>query len=108
MASTLEGGGTVELCGYRPGALGRVTELHGSYYAEHWGFDVRFEAEVAREMAAFLPRFDPEHDGFWLAMGEGRSSARSPSTAARAPWKALGCAGSCLPPRARGAASESF
>jgi len=96
MASRLESGGKVELCGYRPGALGRVTELHGGYYAEHWGFDVRFEAEVAREMAAFLLRFDPEHDGFWLAMADGQilgsitiDGGENPAEGARLRWFVL-------------------
>ena len=96
MASTAERGGTVELCGYRAGALGRVTELHGSYYAEHWGLDIRFEAEVAREMASFLLRFDPEHDGFWLAIADGRilgsitiDGGESPAEGARLRWFVL-------------------
>ncbi len=96
MASKVEGGGMVELCGYRPGALGWVTELHGSYYAEHWGFDVRFEAEVAREMAAFLLRFDPEYDGFWLAMAKARilgsitiDGGENPAAGARLRWFVL-------------------
>ena len=24
--------------GYLPGAIGRIVELHGTYYAAHWGF----------------------------------------------------------------------
>jgi GNAT superfamily N-acetyltransferase len=57
----------IVLSGYRPGALGRVTELHGSYYAAHWGLDLYFEAKVATELAAFLNHFDPERDGAWFA-----------------------------------------
>ncbi len=34
----------VEITGYRPGAIGRVVALHGTYYAAHWGFDIRFES----------------------------------------------------------------
>jgi GNAT superfamily N-acetyltransferase len=96
MAKAAQIGGTVELCGYRPGALGRVTELHGSYYAEHWGFDIRFEAEVAREMAAFLLRFDPARDGFWLAVAGNRilgsitiDGGASPAEEARLRWFVL-------------------
>lgn len=54
--------------GYIPGAIGRITELHGTYYHTHWGFHLFFEAKVASELAAFLSRFTPEHDGFWLAL----------------------------------------
>ena len=51
-----------------PGAIGRITELHGTYYHTHWGFHLFFEAKVASELAAFLSRYTPEHDGFWLAL----------------------------------------
>jgi GNAT superfamily N-acetyltransferase len=53
--------------GYVAGTLGRVTELHGTYYAKHWDLPLYFEAKVATEMAEFLKRFDPAHDGLWLA-----------------------------------------
>ena len=33
--------------GYVPGAIGKVVELHGTYYAQHWGFGLFFEAKVA-------------------------------------------------------------
>jgi GNAT superfamily N-acetyltransferase len=54
--------------GYIPGSLGRVAELHGTYYHQHWGFGLFFEAKVATELAAFLGRYDEEKDGFWTAM----------------------------------------
>jgi N-acetylglutamate synthase-like GNAT family acetyltransferase len=54
--------------GYRPGAIGRITELHGKYYSEQWGFDLFFEAKVATELSAFLNVFDETRDGFWLAL----------------------------------------
>jgi len=54
--------------GYLPGAIGRVTELHARYYRQYWGFDLNFEAEVATELSEFLKRFNPERDGFWLAL----------------------------------------
>ncbi len=57
---------------YFPGLLGRVAELHGRYYHRHWGFDLFFEAKVAREMAAFLECFDPVTDGLWVAMDHDR------------------------------------
>jgi GNAT superfamily N-acetyltransferase len=57
----------VELTGYTPGALGRIVELHGSYYARHWQLGLYFEAKVASEVAEFLQRFDPAHDGAWFA-----------------------------------------
>jgi GNAT superfamily N-acetyltransferase len=61
--------------GYNPGSLGRVAELHGTYYHQHWGFGLFFEAKVANELAAFLGRYDDQNDGFWTAVvgdhGEG-------------------------------------
>jgi len=51
--------------GYMPGVLGRVVSLHGSYYAEHWGFGSYFESKVASDLAEFLGRFDGRRDGLW-------------------------------------------
>jgi len=55
----------IEIGGYCPGALGRVTEMHAAYYHHHWGFDLFFEAKVATELAEFLSRFEKGRDGFW-------------------------------------------
>ncbi|MBI5446063.1 MAG: GNAT family N-acetyltransferase [Deltaproteobacteria bacterium] len=58
--------------GYVPGSIGRLAELHGTYYSRHWGFGLFFEAKVATELAAFLSRFDERQDGFWTASVGGR------------------------------------
>jgi len=58
--------------GYRPGAIGRVVELHATYYHAHWGFGAFFEAKVASEMADFFGRYDSGRDGFWTASLSGR------------------------------------
>lgn len=58
--------------GYVPGAVGRIVELHGAYYAAHWGFGAFFEARMARELAEFIDRFDQKRDGLWTAASEGR------------------------------------
>lgn len=58
--------------GYIPGSLGRVAELHGTYYHGHWGFGLFFEAKVATELATFLGRYDEQKDGFWAALVGGR------------------------------------
>jgi GNAT superfamily N-acetyltransferase len=57
---------------YIPGSIGRVAELHGTYYHHHWGFGLFFEAKVATELAEFLRRYDEKRDGFWTATLEGR------------------------------------
>jgi GNAT superfamily N-acetyltransferase len=61
---------TVEIVsGYRPGVIGRLTQLHGEFYADRWGVDARFEGEVARELGEFLQQFDPGRSGFWFVRG---------------------------------------
>jgi len=62
----------VIVSGYRPGAIGRIVELHGTYYAEHWGFGAFFEARMARELGEFVDRFDQQRDGIWTAVSAGR------------------------------------
>jgi len=58
--------------GYVPGSIGRVAELHGTYYHKHWGFGLFFEAKVATELAEFLKRYDASRDGFWIALAGNR------------------------------------
>ena len=60
-------GNDIQISGYIPGAIGRITELHGTYYSRHWDFGLYFESKVATEMSEFLNRFDKARDGFWLA-----------------------------------------
>ncbi len=54
------------LRGWRPGAIGRIAQLHGEYYARHWKFPAAFEALVARELAEFIDTYDAQRDGLWL------------------------------------------
>ena len=57
---------------YIPGSIGRVVELHGTYYNAHWKFGPFFESKVAAELAEFIRRYDKNRDGFWTASLEGR------------------------------------
>ncbi len=57
----------ITISGYRSGAIGKLVEMHGTYYSRHWNFGIQFEAMVAAEMGEFHSRFNPAHDGFWLA-----------------------------------------
>jgi len=57
--------------GYMSGLIGRVTELHASYYHEHWSFGSFFEAKVASEMAEFITRYDSDRDGLWTVLWDG-------------------------------------
>jgi len=58
--------------GYIPGAIGRIAELHGRYYHQHWEFDSYFEAKVATGLSEFINRYDETRDGFWRATEMGR------------------------------------
>jgi GNAT superfamily N-acetyltransferase len=53
--------------GYIPGSIGRITELHGVYYHEHWNFGLFFEAKVGSDLCTFLQRYDDTCDGIWTA-----------------------------------------
>lgn len=57
----------IEIVGYIPGAIGKITELHAKYYNKHAQFGLFFEVKVASEMAEFLSRFNQKYDGFWVA-----------------------------------------
>lgn len=57
---------------YTPGAIGRVVELHGTYYHAHWNFGAFFEAKVAGGLAEFVNRYDDQRDGLWTAAVKGR------------------------------------
>lgn len=61
---------TIEL-GYRPGAIGRIVDLHATYYHREAQFGLAFESRVARELADFCERYDNDRDGLWLAVSEG-------------------------------------
>lgn len=62
----------VFLLPYEPGGIGEVVLAHARYYSSRWGFDVRFETQVASELAAFMAAFDGRRDGFWRAVTDGR------------------------------------
>ncbi|MGD8700865.1 MAG: GNAT family N-acetyltransferase [Desulfosarcina sp.] len=53
--------------GYVPGSIGRIAELHGTYYARHWGFGLYFEAKVATDLSMFMTRYEADRDAIWLA-----------------------------------------
>ena len=57
----------MQICGHVPGAIGRIVELHGRYYAREWRFGRYFEAKIASELGELFARFDASRDGFWIA-----------------------------------------
>ncbi|HVB89076.1 MAG TPA: GNAT family N-acetyltransferase [Beijerinckiaceae bacterium] len=58
--------------GWRPGLIGEVVTAQALYYAREWGFGLVFETKVAREMAAFLDRYDPKLDRLFSVEDQGR------------------------------------
>lgn len=58
--------------GYVPGCIGRIAELHASYYHRTAGFGLSFESKVARELADFCDPYVAARDGLWLALADGR------------------------------------
>ena len=61
----------IEIIGYYPGVLGKITELHAVYYHENWGFDVSFETQVGAELSEFVRRIETGRDGLWVARYKG-------------------------------------
>jgi GNAT superfamily N-acetyltransferase len=51
----------------RPGDIGYLIHLHGTIYAEEYGYDQTFEAYVADGLARFIRSFSPDRDRIWLA-----------------------------------------
>lgn len=57
--------------GYHPGAIGRIAQMHGEYYARHYDFGHYFEGKVASGLAEFAGRLTAERNQIWLAIKNG-------------------------------------
>ena len=68
-----------------PGDLGWVVMAHGELYATEFGWDTSFEALVARIVADYAARHDPEREHAWIAELDGRLASihRTPPLAGK-------------------------
>ncbi|MXN66004.1 GNAT family N-acetyltransferase [Stappia sp. GBMRC 2046] len=62
---SIDGAVTEVKAGYRPGIVGWIAQMHGSYYARERGFGVMFESIVARGVAEFGPRIENPANEIW-------------------------------------------
>ncbi len=62
----------VVLRGLRPGDLGWVVQRHGEVYAREYGLTQSFEALVARIVADYVDRHQPERESAWIAEIDGQ------------------------------------
>ena len=56
---------------HRPGDMGWVTSAHGALYAQEYGWDITFEALVAKVVAEFIENFDARREHCWIAELDG-------------------------------------
>jgi DNA-binding MarR family transcriptional regulator/GNAT superfamily N-acetyltransferase len=58
----------------RSGDYGWVVQRHGALYAAEYGWGTKFEAIVARIVAGYLDRHDPDRERGWIAEHDGENA----------------------------------
>jgi DNA-binding MarR family transcriptional regulator/GNAT superfamily N-acetyltransferase len=56
---------------HRAGDMGWVTSANAALYAQEYGWDIGYEALVARITAEFIENFDPKKERCWIAEKDG-------------------------------------
>jgi len=56
---------------HRPGDMGWVTSANAALYAQEYGWDISYEALVAKITAEFIETFDPVRERCWIAEMDG-------------------------------------
>ena len=56
---------------HQPGDMGWVTSAHGALYAQEYGWNIMFEALVAKITAEFIENFDARRERCWIAELDG-------------------------------------
>ena len=57
--------------GYTPCIIGRIVEMHASYYSRLVGFGAAFEIKVASGLADFVTRLEKPENAIWYAQKDG-------------------------------------
>ena len=60
-------GPPITLRAHRPGDIGWVIHRHGVLYAEEYGWDITFEAMVAKVAAEFIDTFEQQRERCFIA-----------------------------------------
>lgn len=58
--------------GLESGDIGWVVQQHGQIYSREYQWDISFEAFVAKMMAGYIQKFNPQFEQFWMVENQGQ------------------------------------